>query len=227
MPAARVRQWLPGALYGPPLRWTTPVLAGRSDRHHIALTIDDGPDQRSTPSVLKTLARFDVRATFFVIGEHVDQHRDLILEMTGTGHEIAVHGWTHTSVLRLHPDQLRRDLARTADLLTEITGTPPRWYRPPYGIMTLASRDIARTIGLTPVLWTAWGRDWSRYVTSHGIVRQVNRTLRTGGTVLLHDTDRYAAPDSWRRTDRALEILLRQWQDAAIPVGPLGEHWPT
>lgn len=217
-------RWLPGALYGPPLRWTTPTLAGRSDRRHIALTFDDGPDQHSTPHLLEVVERHDVRATFFLVGEHIAAHRELVHQMHDLGHELAIHGWTHTSVLRLSPQALLDDLRRATDALTNTTGIMPRWYRPPYGITTVAARQASAQAELTPVLWTSWGRDWSRYVTSAGIIRRVNRTLRPGGTVLLHDTDRYASPDSWRRTATALDTLLHRWERAGIPVGPLAEH---
>lgn len=221
----RVRQFVPGGLYGAPLRWATPRLAGVSPEHHIALTFDDGPDPRSTPVLLETLARHDVRATFFLIGEHVEQHPQLVRDMHEAGHEIAVHGWTHTCTLRVPPLRLRRGVTRTAALLTEITGLRPRWYRPPYGITTLATKDAARAAGLTPVLWTAWGRDWSQYVGPDGVVARVQRTLRPGGTVLLHDTDRYASPHSWQRTNAAVDRLLPLWRSAGVPVGPLLEHW--
>lgn len=220
-------RWLPGALYGPPLRWTTPTLAGRSDRRHIALTFDDGPDSCSTPQLLATLERHDVRATFFLIGEHIAAHRDLIRQMYDRGHELAIHGWTHSCVLKLSPQALEGDLRRASETLADVTGTPPRWYRPPYGVTTIAAKQVSAQAGLTPVLWTAWGRDWSRHVGAGGIVRRVNRTLKPGGTVLLHDTDRYASPDSWRRTITATDLLLTRWHDAGIPVGPLAEHWLT
>ncbi|MFT4264122.1 MAG: polysaccharide deacetylase family protein [Nocardioides sp.] len=207
------------------MRWATPSLAGRSDRRHIALTIDDGPDPGSTPVILETLARNSVRATFFVIGEHVERNRSLVSEMHLAGHEFGVHGWSHTCTLSMAPERLRRDLTKTAALLTDITGAWPRWYRPPYGITTLASNEAARINGLTPVLWTAWGRDWSRFVSAEGIVKRVNRALRPGGTVLLHDTDRYASPRSWIKTDRALQVLLPEWERLGIAVGPLNDHW--
>lgn len=223
----RIRQFLPGALYGPPLRWTTPRLAGRSDRRHIALTLDDGPDPGSTPALLATLRRHDVRATFFLVGEHIGANRGLVSEMHEEGHELAVHGWSHRCTLLLSPARLRRDIATTVGAITEITGIAPRWYRPPYGVTTMASRDAAGGSGLAPVLWTAWGRDWSRHVDARGVVDRVERTLRPGGTVLLHDTDRYSAPGSWLRTDQALSELLTRWGDAAVPVGPLRDHWAS
>jgi peptidoglycan-N-acetylglucosamine deacetylase len=67
--------------------------------------------------------------------------------------------------------------------------------------------------------------DWSRSATPESIVRTVNQSLRPGGTVLLHDTDRTSAPGSWRRTLVATRSLLDKWAALEVPVGPLGEHW--
>lgn len=225
MDTTRIRQYMPAALYGAPLRWSTPRLAGRSEPRHIALTFDDGPDPRSTPTLLKTLDEHDVRATFFLVGEHIEPNRRLVAEMHAAGHEVAVHGWTHRCVLGIPPARLRNDLARTSELIATITGALPRWYRPPHGVTTLACQDAAEEAGLTTVLWTAWGRDWSRHVDAAGIVGRVNGTLRPGGTILLHDTDRYAAQGSWRRTNAAVDRLLSQWREARIPIGRLKDHW--
>jgi len=174
---------------------------------------------------LETLAKHGVTATFFLIGEHLAGHRALVEEMHEAGHELAVHGWTHMCAVAVAPRRLSDEVTATADAIADITGTAPRWYRPPYGVTTLASTDAARNAGLAPVLWTSWGRDWSRWVGPGGIVRRVNRTLRPGGTVLLHDTDRYASAGSWERTNEALNRLLPAWHDTGVPVGPLADHW--
>ena len=218
-------RYLPGSLYGPARRLLTPRMAGRSDRPHIALTFDDGPDLRSTPEILETLARHGIRATFFLIGEHLRSAGGLVGEMSAAGHEIAVHGWTHRCVVSRPGEDLTVDLRRASDLLESLTGGAPRWYRPPFGIATRASGRAARSSGLETILWTAWGRDWSAWVGPAGIDWRVRRTLRPGGTVLLHDTDRYAATGSWTRTNAALRRMLPRWLDAGCAVGPLGEHW--
>ena len=220
-----------GLLAGPavasvaPLRRTfLPGLAATSPLHRIALSYDDGPDPGSTPAFLDLLDRYDVRATFFVLGEHVAAHRDLVTRMAASGHELAVHGWDHQCVLLKRPRTLREEIGRTVDLLRDVTGRPVRWYRPPYGVLSTPALLAARSAGLRTTLWSAWGRDWERRATPARICRTVERRLRPGGTVLLHDTDRTSAPGSWRRTLAASDLLLESWSSRGFPVGTLGSH---
>lgn len=163
-------------------------------------------------------------ATFFVVGEHLEPHAGLVTCIREAGHELAVHGWSHRMVTTRTPTQLTADLHRIFELLAGLTGIRPQWFRPPFGLTTRASLHAARQAQPQPVLWTAWGHDWSRHVTVDGMVWRVQRTLRPGGTVLLRDTDRYGAAGSWRRAAQALYELLGRWSHASIPVGPLCEH---
>lgn len=135
-----------------------------------------------------------------------------------------MNGWTHRCVARTPPPELRQQLGRTRALLEDISGAGVEWYRPPYGIGTVGSTRAAIAADLRPVLWTAWGRDWSGAATPASIVRTVIRALRPGGTVLMHDTDAYSATDSWRSTLAALQLLLTGWAGRGRPVGPLREH---
>lgn len=142
--------------------------------------------------------------------------------MAAVGHEIGLHGGDHRCTALLPPGRLYGRLRR--DRIEDVSGVALRWYRPPYGVLTTETLLAARRLGLDPVLWTAWGREWERRATPERIVGSVMRTLRPGGTLLLHDTDRHAPQGCWRRTHAAAERLLGgPLSDAAL--GPLGEHW--
>jgi peptidoglycan/xylan/chitin deacetylase (PgdA/CDA1 family) len=192
---------------------------------HVALTYDDGPDHRSTPLFVEVLATHQAHATFFMLGEHVAPHRSLVADVAAAGHELAVHGWDHSCVATKRPGALVDEIRRTRDLLEDIGGRPVRWYRPPYGVSSTESIWAARRSGLQTALWSAWGRDWERGATAGSISRTVRHQLRTGGTVLLHDTDRTAAPGSWWRTLAASEALLTEWRAAGVEVGALSDHF--
>ncbi|MEU5592919.1 polysaccharide deacetylase family protein [Streptomyces sp. NPDC020298] len=211
--------WLPG-----PRRTWLPALAGVGGDDHVALTFDDGPDPRSTPAFLDALDELSVRATFFVVGEQVLSHRRLSHDIVRRGHELAVHGWTHDRPWRPAPAREVRRLARAAHAVAQVSGVAPTWYRPPYGILTGDRLLAARRTGLRPVLWTAWGRDWTACATAESVAATVLADLRGGGTVLLHDTDRQSAPGCWRAALAALPRLVGACRAAGLTVGPLGEH---
>ncbi len=201
-----------------------PSLCGLSRTGHLALTFDDGPDPRGTPAILDALDVHSVSATFFVLGAFVAHHRDIVAETARRGHEVAVHGWDHGSTVGKAPRVLRDELVRTAQVVAEVTGQAPRWYRPPYGVETASSRRAAHAAGLRTVLWTTWGVDWSRRATPASVVARIRRDAHPGGTVLLHDSDRTSAPGSWRVTRAATVELLDGWSRDGIPVGPLRDH---
>lgn len=211
---------------GPLRRRVTPRLSGASSARHIALTFDDGPDPVSTPAFLDLLANQQCSATFFVLASQAVAHPGLIRRIRDEGHELAVHGWTHRCTLAASPVRLTQELRAAQHAVEDISGVGVFWYRPPYGVLSTEALLTCRTLELTPVLWTAWGREWVRTATPPTIVATVQRTLRAGGTILLHDTDLHAPHGDWRRTLRATGRLLSGPLGAAA-VGPLRDHWPS
>ena len=211
--------WLPGVR-----RVLFPRLAGAGRAGHVALTFDDGPDPDSTPHFLNLLDRLSVRATFFVLGAALARHPDLGRAIAARGHELAVHGWTHSRPWLPTPGRDLREIARATHAVRHVTGIAPLWYRPPYGILTGGRWLAARRCGLRPVLWTAWGRDWTAGVSPASVLATVRGGLRGGGTVLLHDTDRTTAPGCWRATLDMLPALVADCRAAGLAVGPLAEH---
>ncbi|KOV96719.1 polysaccharide deacetylase family protein [Streptomyces sp. NRRL B-3648] len=214
--------WLPGVRL--PL---FPGLSGTGPRRHIALTFDDGPDPVSTPRFLDTLDELGVRATFFVVGEHAVRHPELLRETVSRGHELGVHGWTHDRPWRPAFARDAAEVARTVRAVQDLTGRRPRWYRPPYGILTTSRWRAARRAGLRTVLWSAWGRDWTADATPASVRARIAADLRGGGTVLLHDSDHHSAPGCWRATLAALPAIVQDCRDAGLMVGPLHDHQPA
>jgi peptidoglycan/xylan/chitin deacetylase (PgdA/CDA1 family) len=191
----------------------------------VALTFDDGPDARSTPAFLDELAALDVYATFFVLGSQVQEHPEIAKRIVAEGHEIAVHGWAHRPHLLRAPWAIGRDVACTQELIVQVTGAVPRFWRPPNGIVTGAGLLAARRIGLQPVLWTADGQDWFASATGSSVAGRIATRLRAGATVLLHDSDITSAPESWRAALAALPDVVAQCRARGVPVGPLRDHW--
>ncbi len=214
----------PAASWLPPVRRWLPGLAGRGRADHIALTFDDGPGVASTPAVLAVLEAVDVRATFFMLGAALARHRELGRAVCAAGHELAVHGWDHRWLLGRPLPGVRDDLARAGDLVSDVAGVAPIWFRPAYGVLTGDAVLAARRLGMRPVLWTAWGRDWTAAASAESVLETLAPGLRGGATVLLHDADHAAAPGAWRATVAALPQIVELGRTRGLALGPLGDH---
>ncbi|MHC3467616.1 polysaccharide deacetylase family protein [Streptomyces sp. 7R007] len=212
--------------FGPLRNRAMPRLAGRGRPDHVALTFDDGPDPLSTPFFLRVLEKRQVKATFFLLGSQARRSPGLVREIADAGHEIAVHGWLHRPLLLRGPRATYDDLARARDTVGALTGRRPSLFRPPYGVMSAAAHLAARRLGLTPVLWTCWGEDWTARATPDSVHRTVVRDLHGGGTILLHDSDCTSAPGAWRSALGALPRILDTCAERGLPVGPLRDHRP-
>ena len=182
----------------------------------VALTFDDGPHREGTPAILTILEHARAPATFFLVGEQVARLPALAGELVAAGHEVGVHCHRHRNLMRLSPRQVREDLARAADVIGSATGSEPRFYRPPYGILTTPALAFARRRGWEIVLWRRDGKDWDARATPASIAGRILRRLSPGDVVLLHDADHYSAQGSWRRTAGALEVLLGAFSERGL-----------
>lgn len=214
----------PAATWLPAVRRGLPGLAGVGAADHVALTFDDGPDPRSTPLFLDELRRLGCGATFFVLGEMLHRHAALGRRIVAEGHEIAVHGWRHRNALLTRPGEVTAEMGRAAELVATVTGARPCWYRPPYGVLSAETLIAARRHGLRPVLWTAWGKDWTESASPASVLATIGPGVRGGATLLLHDSDHTSAPDAWRSALGALPELMARCRSAGLRVGPLREH---
>jgi peptidoglycan/xylan/chitin deacetylase (PgdA/CDA1 family) len=221
--AAATRHAAPALTARGPLRRAMPRLSGRGRPGGVGLTFDDGPHPSGTPLVLAALAELGWSATFFLLGSEVRRFPDVARAVADAGHEIGLHGDEHRNHLTRSASWVRRDLDRARAEVAAATGRVPRWFRPPYGVLSGGSLRAAGALDLTPVLWTAWGRDWEA-IAPRRILGHVLARLDDGGTVLLHDSDCTSARESWRGTVAALPLLAAELDRRGLAVRPLRDH---
>ncbi len=160
----------------------------------VAFTFDDGPHELYTPRVLRALAKHDIPAAFFVVGNSLagDHHADrraLLVRMRDAGHLIGNHTFHHARLTKLSAAARDAELARTAALVEETTGTAPVLVRPPYGASSPSLRAALTAAGLTEVRWNIDVRDWT--LEDPEVLRRavLDRIVeQRGGIVILHDT---------------------------------------
>jgi peptidoglycan/xylan/chitin deacetylase (PgdA/CDA1 family) len=154
---------------------------------YIALTFDDGPSEKLTPRLLDLLAQHHIHATFFVIGENVVQHPEIVKRAAREGHEIGNHSWSHPNLAKMADDGVRSQIKRTEEAITGATGARPILLRPPYGSLTShQKRFIHDELGYQIVLWDVDPLDWKRPGPSV-VTNRILKETHPGSIVLSHD----------------------------------------
>lgn len=184
----------------------------------LALTFDDGPNPAWTPHLLDILAGCDVRATFFMVGKYAQNQSALVRQIAGAGHLIGSHSWSHPNLAVTRSSQVREELAHTSAVLSDLTGQPIRYFRPPFGGRRPAVLRIARELGMTPVLWNAMTTDWSEPSTEaifHRLTAKIDRLQRKGtaANIVLHDGGHTDPAANREPSVTAVAKLLARYKD--------------
>lgn len=203
--------------------WPTSQIYGQTriagdDPAEVALTYDDGPSPDYTPALLDLLARHNVHATFFLMGEHVRRYPQLARRIAEEGHSIGNHTMTHPNLFRSSIATTRRELTECQQIIADTTGVTPRLFRPPFGARNPATLRIARAMGLEAVMWNVTAKDWEP-IGVEAIVSNIDRDLGRnqrrgrGSNILLHDASHLDTPQKLASRANSLaataELLMR------------------
>lgn len=160
------------------------VTAGSmSDSKKIAITFDDGPHPYYTEQLLDGLKERGAKATFFVLGKHVEQYPELVERMSEEGHLIGNHTYSHIQLTQRNSDDFKEELIMTSELIENLTGQEVQYVRPPYGTW---NKKFEKELNMFPVLWNIDPLDWSSSNVS-GIVNKVTSKARENSIILMHD----------------------------------------
>lgn len=171
----------------------------------IAFTFDDGPDPRYTPQLLDVLKKNDVKATFFVLGEKAKENPNLIRRMVEEGHTIGLHANRHICAPLHSYKTIKNDFLASHSQL-ESMGIKVDLYRPPWGLINIASAKLIRRYKIKPILWSRHASDWSKYVDEKHIRKTLTEKVKPGDIILLHDGR--GAENAPQRTINALRTAL-------------------
>ena len=152
----------------------------------VALTFDDGPQPAFTPQILSVLQLYGVHATFFCIGNQVQEYPGIVRQLYQSGNIIGNHSWDHPDLTRLSPAEIRKQLSSTSSAIQQATGVAPGLFRPPYDTSDATVQSIAAQLGLAQTGWTLDTLDWQR----SGVDTIVNAVLtqaHNGSIILMHD----------------------------------------
>jgi peptidoglycan/xylan/chitin deacetylase (PgdA/CDA1 family) len=184
----------------------------------LALTFDDGPSATWTPRLLDMLAKYDVHATFFLLGVHAEAEPALVLRLAAAGHLIGNHSWNHPNMARSSARSIREELTRASHTIEQLTGTPVKFFRPPFGARRPAVFRIAREMGLTPVLWNAMTSDWyepSAQRIAARLSQRIDGQRRRGNAanIVLHDGGHDDSTANREPSVTAAEIVIQRYKE--------------
>lgn len=162
----------------------------------VALTFDDGPDDKCTKELLDGLGKRGVRATFFLMGQNIAGNEELVKRMKADGHLIGNHSYSHVQLTKAGAEAVCQAVDRTSKIIEDITGERPQYMRPPYGDW---NEELECEVGMTTVLWSVDSLDW-KLRNKNRIVKRVLKDVEDGDIILMHDI----FPTS---VDAALEIV--------------------
>ena len=189
----------------------------------IALTFDDGPYPPYTDRLLDVLKAKRVHATFFLVAEQAQQYPELVRRMTAEGHTVGLHAFRHRDFLKLTEEEKRKDLEQGKNLLRDITGKDPVYWRPPHGFRDFSVMETAAAQNLTVVNWSVIPRDWTG-IDSQEIYRRVMDKAEDGAIVLLHDGDSPGYKASRQATVDAVAPLIDSLQEKGYHLVSLEEY---
>lgn len=197
--------------------WGLPILTRLPNAENaVALTFDDGPSAETTPLILDALRSGNVRATFFVLGDAVDRHPELLRRVVAEGHAVGIHAYTHEPFVLQNQRSIFGEIAQTEAAIRRACPDAEilSWIRPPHGFKSLTLLKTLRRAGCGLAAWSVNSRDYKEHDPAQ-IAARVLEDAKAGVIILLHDGPPNAA------TAAALPPLLRALTARGLAAGPL------
>lgn len=149
----------------------------------VALTFDDGPHPVYTEEILAVLAEEDVQASFFMMGKEAELYPEIVKKVSDAGHLIGNHTYTHANVCQISTEETIDEITKTNDILEDLTGKRPQFFRPPFGCKNEA---LEKQTGMFWIFWDVDTLDWS-YQNAGQVYRQVVKNVGENDIILMHD----------------------------------------
>lgn len=158
-----------------------------NDGNYVAITFDDGPNPVQTPRLLDILAKRNIKATFYVVGQCVKEYPSVLERIVKEGHELGNHSWSHPNLGKMSDAAVKQQLQDTHDLIVKTVGVPPKSLRPPYGSFSPRQQQWAfNEFGYKTILWGVDPFDWKK--PGAGVIAQrILTQTKSGDIILAHD----------------------------------------
>ena len=179
---------------------------GLDTKPYISLTFDDGPDEDMTPKILDILKKYNLKATFFVIGNNAKRNPELLTRIVKEGHIVGNHSWNHSCTFPLQsPEDIYQEMKQCDSLVYSITGKRMSLFRPPFGVTNPLIAEAVTENDNICIGWSIRSFDTDENVSRREVLNRVVRQLHNGAIILLHDRCKGA--------DELLQLLITEILD--------------
>lgn len=176
------------------------------DEKVVALTFDDGPSPVWTPKVLDVLKHAGVKATFFMLGSHVEKYPDVARRVAREGHDLGNHTYDHHILLNYRASSLKENILRAQETIQKITGVRTVYFRPPKAWLTSGEKKLVRSMGYEVVLWSLNSKDWVTFDDKY-IIKYLMQHVRPGDIILFHDSGGAFSTEGGDRDETVLAVM--------------------
>jgi len=185
-----------------------------SSEKAVALTFDDGPSPVWTPRILDVLKEAQVKATFFMLGMHVQRYPDVARRVAEEGHEIGNHTYDHRGVFYYKPEELNKEVTDAEKIIKSVTGIKTKYFRPPKAWLTSKEKKQLKDMGYETLLWSLNSKDWVTFDDRY-IVQYILHHIRPGDILLFHDSGGVFRPEGGKRkeTVKAVGRLIEKLKE--------------
>src|SRR5690625_2345746 len=169
----------------------SPIFRGHPEKQMIALLINVSWGNEYIPTILKTLDKHEVKATFFIEGKWAKENADLVRMIHEKGHLIGNHAYNHPDMAKISQTEKTRQIDQTNHILEAIIGYRPKWFAPPSGSYNDSVIQTAHDLQMETILWTVDTIDWKNPSVSV-MINRVMGNIHPGATILMHPTEAVA-----------------------------------
>ena len=191
-----------------------PVYSVERDGRYVALSFDAAWGNEDTTQLIEILNGYNIKATFFLVGEWVDKDPESVVELAEAGMEVMNHSDTHAHFAKLTSDGIAAEINACSDKIEALTGRRPTLFRCPYGEYDDHVIDTVNALGLTAVQWDVDSLDW-KGLDAGEITRRVTEGVKPGSIVLFHNAAEH--------TPEALPAIIEALLAEAYTIVPVGE----
>ena len=171
----------------------------------VALTFDDGPSPQWTPLILDELKEANVKATFFMLGEHVKKYPQVARRVAAEGHDIGNHTYSHHVLIYYKMDELESEIKQAENVIRQVTGKTTVFFRPPKAWLTGEEKQKIKELGYEVVLWSLNSKDWVTFDDKY-IIKYLLHHVRPGDIILFHDSGGVFTVEGGNRKETVLAI---------------------